>query len=164
MRLSDRNNNQANCGLGIACSPRQRLCRPTPPVLSHLSIYGCTSVLPSIRVFSKHEMVGWLCITDSMDMSLSKLLGGGEGQGSLVCCSPWGRKESVTTERMNGKRLHWVFLATHRLSLVVGHGLSCLVACGIFPEQGSNHVACIGRQILYHCNTREVPTSAIFCS
>ena len=78
--------------------------------------------------------------------------------------SPWGRKESVTTERMNDKRLHWVFLATHRLSLVVGHGLSCPVACGIFPEQGSNHVACIGRQILYHCNTREVPTSAIFCS
>ena len=28
--------------------------------------------------------------TDSMDMSLSKL-GGSDGQGSLVCCSPWGR-------------------------------------------------------------------------
>ena len=29
-------------------------------------------------------------ITDSMDMSLSKLQGDGEGQGSLVCCSSWG--------------------------------------------------------------------------
>ena len=35
-------------------------------------------------------------ITDSMDMSLSKQ--DGEGQGSLACCSPWGHKESDTTE------------------------------------------------------------------
>ena len=38
-------------------------------------------------------------ITDSMDMSLSKLkLKDG---GSLVCFSPWGRKESDTTEQLN---------------------------------------------------------------
>ena len=43
----------------------------------------------------------WLDGTiDSMDMSLSKL-GVGDGQGGLVCCSPWGRKESDTTERLN---------------------------------------------------------------
>ena len=29
----------------------------------------------------------------------------GEGQGSLVCCSPWGHKESDTTERLN--KLKW---------------------------------------------------------
>ena len=35
----------------------------------------------------------WLdVIKDSMDMSLSKL-GDIEGQGSLMCCSPWGHKE-----------------------------------------------------------------------
>ena len=28
-------------------------------------------------------------------------LGDGEGQGSLACCSPWGHKESDTTERLN---------------------------------------------------------------
>ena len=27
--------------------------------------------------------------------------GDGEGQGSLVCCSPWGHKESDTTEQLN---------------------------------------------------------------
>ena len=28
-------------------------------------------------------------------------LGGGDGQGDLACCSPWGRKESDTMERLN---------------------------------------------------------------
>ena len=28
-------------------------------------------------------------------------LGDGQGQGSLVCCSAWGRKESDTTEQLN---------------------------------------------------------------
>ena len=37
-------------------------------------------------------------ITDTMDMSLSKLQGVDDGQGGLACCSPWGRKESNTTE------------------------------------------------------------------
>jgi len=27
--------------------------------------------------------------------------GDGDGQGSLVCCSPWGRKELDTTEQLN---------------------------------------------------------------
>ena len=39
-------------------------------------------------------------IIDSMDMSLSKL-GVGEGLGYLVCCSPWGCKESDMTEWQN---------------------------------------------------------------
>ena len=44
------------------------------------------------------QRMRWLDgITDSMDMSLSKM-GVGDGQGVLVCCSPWGRKESDTTE------------------------------------------------------------------
>ena len=30
--------------------------------------------------------------------------GGGEGQGSLVCYSPWGHKESDTTEPLNNKK------------------------------------------------------------
>ena len=42
------------------------------------------------------QRMRWLDdITNSMDMSLSK------GQGSLACCSPWGRKESDTTEQLN---------------------------------------------------------------
>ena len=37
-------------------------------------------------------------ITDSTDMSLSKLPELGDGQGGLECCSPWGCKESYTIE------------------------------------------------------------------
>ena len=38
-------------------------------------------------------------IIDLMDMSLSKLVG--DGQGGLVCCDSWGHKELDTTERLN---------------------------------------------------------------
>ena len=48
------------------------------------------------------QRMRWLDgITDSMDMSLSELLGVGDGQGGLACCSPWGCKESDTNERLN---------------------------------------------------------------
>ena len=40
-------------------------------------------------------------ITDSMDMSLGELWDLGDGQGGLVCCGSWGRKESATTEQLN---------------------------------------------------------------
>ena len=38
---------------------------------------------------------------DSKDMSLIKLSGVADGQGSLACCSLWDGKESDMTERLN---------------------------------------------------------------
>ena len=53
----------------------------------------------------RHRM-GWLDgITDSMDMSLSKLWELVIRQGGLVCCSPWGHEESDMTERLNWTEL-----------------------------------------------------------
>ena len=39
-------------------------------------------------------------INNSMDM-FEQAPGVGEGRGSLACCSPWGQKESDTTEQLN---------------------------------------------------------------
>ena len=51
------------------------------------------------------QRVRWLDgITDSVDTNLSKLQDS-EGQGSPVCCSLWGGKESDTTWRLNSNNL-----------------------------------------------------------
>ena len=43
------------------------------------------------------QKMRWLDgITNSMDTP-----GVGDGQGGLVCCSPWGRRKSDMTERLN---------------------------------------------------------------
>ena len=45
------------------------------------------------------QRIRWLDgIADSMDLNLSKLWELVMDQGSLACCSPWGCKESDTTE------------------------------------------------------------------
>ena len=45
------------------------------------------------------QRMRWLDgITDSVDMSLSKLRELVDGQGGLACCDSWGRKELDTTE------------------------------------------------------------------
>ena len=44
----------------------------------------------------------WLdVIMDSTGHEFEQALGDGEGQGSLVCWSPWDRKESDMTEQLN---------------------------------------------------------------
>ena len=45
------------------------------------------------------QSMRWLDgITNSMGHEFEQALGVGEGQRSLACCSPWGHKESDTTE------------------------------------------------------------------
>ena len=44
-------------------------------------------------------MVGWHHQLTGYEFE--QALGDGEGQGSLACCSPWGCKESDTTEQLN---------------------------------------------------------------
>ena len=40
-------------------------------------------------------------ITDDVGHEFEQAPGVGDGQGSLVCCSPWGRKASDMTEQLN---------------------------------------------------------------
>ena len=44
-------------------------------------------------------MVGWHHLF--IGHEFEQTLGNGEGQGNLVCCSPWSLKESDTGEQLN---------------------------------------------------------------
>ena len=51
------------------------------------------------RGWQKVEMVGWHHQLNGHEFEQAP--GVGDGQGNLACCSPWGRKKSDTTERLN---------------------------------------------------------------
>ena len=48
---------------------------------------------------AEDEMVGWHHQLDGHEFE--QALGVGDGQGSPMCCSLWGHKESDTTEQLN---------------------------------------------------------------
>ena len=52
-----------------------------------------------IKGWTEDEMVG--CHHQPDGHEFEQALGDGDGLGSLVCCSPWGRKELNMTEQLN---------------------------------------------------------------
>ena len=52
---------------------------------------------------TEDEMVGWHHRLNECEFE--QALGDGEGQGNLACCSPWGPKESDTTEQLNNNTI-----------------------------------------------------------
>ena len=48
---------------------------------------------------TEDEMVRWHHQLDGHESE--QAAGVGDGQGSLACCSAWGRKQSDTAERLN---------------------------------------------------------------
>ena len=58
---------------------------------------------------TEDEMVGWHHRLNGHEFE--QALRDSEGQGSLVCCSPWGRKESEMTEWLKNKNNNkWQYL------------------------------------------------------
>ena len=53
-------------------------------------------------------MVGWHHLSGH---GFEQVLGDGEGQGSLACCSPWGHKESDMTELLNTPKKSYLFIS-----------------------------------------------------
>ena len=90
----------------------------------------------------------------------------GEGQGSLVCCSPWGHKESDKTEKLNNyhskphsrglqpTRLLWPWDSPARNTRVGSHPL----LQGIFPTQNQTWVSPITGRFFTIWATRETQT------
>ena len=81
---------------------------------------------------TQDEMVGWHHWLKGHEFEQAP--GVGDGQGSLVCCSPWGRKESDTTEQLN-----WTELIVPKgrgsagmgeKKLVSWFAICCVFACG----------------------------------
>ena len=50
-------------------------------------------------MITEDEMVGWHHQLNGHEFG--QALGVGDGQGSLMCCSPWGCEESDITEQLN---------------------------------------------------------------
>jgi len=57
---------------------------------------------------TEDEMVEWHHQLSGHEFE--QALGVGDAQGGLAFCSPWGRKESDTTEQLNWTELNWIFI------------------------------------------------------
>ena len=57
------------------------------------------------KVTTENEMVGWHHRLNGHEFEQAS--GVGNGQGSLVCCSPWGCRETDMTELLNWIELNW---------------------------------------------------------
>ena len=60
---------------------------------------------------TEDEMVGWHHQLNGHEFE--QVSGAGYGQGSLACCSPWGHKESDTTEWLNWTERKLIALPIH---------------------------------------------------
>ena len=65
---------------------------------------------------TEDEMVGWHHRLDGHEFE--QVLGVSEGQGSLACCSPWGRIELDMTERLN-----WLIDSARNLGAILHFSL-----------------------------------------
>ena len=63
---------------------------------------------------TEDKMVGWHHWLNGHEFEQAS--GDGEGQGSLACCSPWGHKESDTTDRLNNSNIIYYLLTYYMMS------------------------------------------------
>ena len=78
---------------------------------------------------TEDEVIGWHHWLDGQEFE--QALGVGDGWGGLVCCSPWGLKESDTTQRLN-----W----TYSVIRSIFWRLVCL--CASLPSHPTHPHAC----------------------
>ena len=89
---------------------------------------------------TEDEMVGWHHWLNGHGFGWTPVVG--DGQRGLACCSSWGPKESVTTERMNwtelnsiSSRLYMVSSALHFFWVVLEFGSMWKIILDILSQQ-----------------------------
>ena len=93
---------------------------------------------------TEDEMVGWHHWLYGHEFE--QALGIGDGQGSLVCCSPWGFKESDTTEWLN-----WRYVWGHRKNWTnLNSQLSLSSECTLGLIIKTRSVVCISVTVAKH--------------
>ena len=88
------------------------------------------------RGWQRDKMVGW---HHWLGHEFEQTPGDSEGQGSLACCSPWGRKKSDTTYPLNNNR---VYIYSESSQLFGAVPQSYLRGClsGYSPQWGLNPI------------------------
>ena len=133
-------------------------------------ILGPLGLQPGIPWWLRQQRVCLKCGTPRFDPWVEKILwrrkwqptpvylpGKSHGQRSLAGCSPWGHKDSHTTEWLHfhldygppGSSVHGIFPAR----ILVWVAISC--SRGSSQPRDQTCVSCIGRWSLYHWATRE---------
>ena len=82
---------------------------------------------------TEDEMVGWHYWFNRHEFEQAP--GDGEGQGSLACCRPWGRKESDLTEQLNNN-----ILTLNRMSF---YDFFFYQWCPLFVHKLQNDFVCV---------------------
>ena len=98
--------------------------------------------------------ISWLCWVFIAAPVFSRC-----GERGLLCsCSAWASHCSgFSCCGASDYRVPGLQELQHVGSVVVALGLSCSVACGIFPDQRSTCLSYVDRGILYHWANRETP-------
>ena len=85
------------------------------------------------KVMTEDEMFGWHYWLNGHEFGWTLAVGDGQG---LACCSPWGHKESDTTERLNWNELKGTFILTSGNRL---WGFTCTyfwINCSVLFQRG----------------------------
>ena len=99
---------------------------------------------------TEDEIVGWHHRLDGHEFE--QALGAGDGQGSLACCSPWGHKESDTTEWLNWTELNWNgLLCPDTSSALPNHQVTQRILCQQLRVECLCHVSLLGTWQVFFC-------------
>ena len=84
------------------------------------------------KATTEDKMVGWHHRLNGREFEQTP--GVGDGQGGLVCCSPWGQKESDTTESLN-----WTTENKQKTNKSIANNSPSIIPCPP-PSEASPHL------------------------